>query len=141
MIEISEVINWMQDDERLKLRLRRGPNAIVVMADFYDNELNQHVFQLPDEEITVVNTITEVMDALVDTTAEACKVDIMWGVDAVNENQQTWGEQKIQTMGKEKVVKALTDLLKKNFEGLWIVSGYQAGDASWEVEYRRYNFG
>ncbi len=133
MIEISEVINWVRDESVVS---RRGSNAIVVMADFYDYMLNTQVFQLPDDDVTVVNQITEIMGSIIDPGAEDSSAFIKWG-----ENRREWDHNDITNMGRQTVLKELMDLLRKHYDGLWTVGGYQSGNESWEVEYRRHNFG
>ena len=63
MIEISEVINWLRNDSVVS---RRGPNSIVLFADFYDYEMTTQVWQLPDDKDAVINSMKEILDSLVD---------------------------------------------------------------------------
>ena len=67
MIEISEVINWLRNDSVVS---RRGPNSIVLFADFYDYEMTTQVWQLPDDKDAVINSMKEILDSLVDPDAE-----------------------------------------------------------------------
>ena len=136
MIEISEVINWLRDDSVVS---RRGPNAIVVVCDFYDYEITTQVFQLPDDDVTVVNQIREIMSSMIDSGAEDSSAFIRWGSDKLDE-QKNWDYNDITNMGQLTVLNELMDLLKKHYNGVWQVGGYQSGNESWEVEYRRHNF-
>ena len=137
MIEISEVINWLRDDSVVS---RRGPNAIVVVCDFFDYDITTQVFQLPDDDVTVINQITEIMGSIIDPGAEDSSAFIKWGSDTVDENKREWDYNDITNMGKPTVLKELMDLLKKHYNGVWKVGGWQSGNESWEVEYRRHNF-
>ena len=136
MIEISEVINWLRDDSVVS---RRGPNAIVVVCDFYDYEITTQVFQLPDDDVTVVNQIREIMSSMIDSGAEDSSAFIRWGSDKLDE-QKNWDYNDITNMGQLTVLNELMDLLKKHYNGVWQVGGWQSGNESWEVEYRRHNF-
>lgn len=136
MIEISEVINWLRDDSVVS---RRGPNAIVVVCDFYDYEITTQVFQLPDDDVTVVNQIREIMSSMIDSGAEDSSAFIRWGSDKLDE-QKNWDYNDITNMGELTVLNELMDLLKKHYNGVWQVGGWQSGNESWEVEYRRHNF-
>ena len=137
MIEISEVINWLRDDSVVS---RRGPNAIVVMADFYDYTLTTQVFQLPDDDVTVSLQIEEIMGSMIDPGAEDSTAFFSWGSDKID-TRRDWDHNDITNMGKQKVLKELMDLLLKHYDGVWWLGGYQSGNESWEVEYRRHNFG
>lgn len=128
MIEISQVINYLQE--------LRGPNSIVVMADFYDYTLTTQVFQLPDDDLTVVNQIEEIMNTMIDPGAEDSSAFIVWVG-----GKRTWDHTDITNMGRQTVLKELMDLLRTHYDGQWQIGGYQSGNESWEVEYRRHNFG
>ena len=135
---MSEVINWLRDDSVVS---RRGPNSIVLFADFYDYEMTTQVWQLPDDKDAVINSMKEILDSLVDPDAEDNSVTIVCA-----ETTKTWDIAMIENQGKEKVVKELMDLLKKddnwNAGGAtgWSVSGWQSGNESWEVKWERINF-
>ena len=107
MIEISEVINWLRDDSVVS---RRGPNAIVVVCDFYDYEITTQVFQLPDDDVTVVNQIREIMSSMIDSGAEDSSAFIRWGSDKLDE-QKNWDYNDITNMGQLTVLNELMDLL------------------------------
>ena len=132
MIEISEVINWLRDDSVVS---RRGPNAIVVVADFYDYEMTTQIFQLPEDKDDAINQMNNILDDLVDPDAEDNSVEIV-----CQETTKTWDIAMIENQGKEKVVNELMGLLKKNWDSVWKVSGWQSGNESWEVKWERVNF-
>jgi len=132
VIEISEVINWLRDDSVVS---RRGPNAIIVMADFYDYEMTTQIFQLPDDKDTAINQMKEIFASLIDPSAEDNSATIV-----CQETTKTWNRTMIETQGPEKVVKELIDLLMKNWDAVWRVSGWQSGSENWEVSWERVNF-
>lgn len=132
MIEISEVINWLRDDSVVS---RRGPNAIVVVADFYDYEMTTQIFQLPEDKDDAINQINNILDDLVDPDAEDNSVDIV-----CQETTKSWDRAMIENQGKTKVVNEVMDLLKKNWDSVWKISGWQSGSENWEVKWERVNF-
>lgn len=132
MIEISEVINWLRDDSVVS---RRGPNAIVVVADFYDYEMTTQIFQLPEDKDDAINQINNILDDLVDPDAEDNSVDIV-----CQETTKSWDRAMIENQGKTKVVNEVMDLLKKNWDSVWKISGWQSGNENWEVKWERVNF-
>ena len=89
MIVISEVINWLRDDSVVS---RRGPNAIVVAADFYDYELVATVYQLPEEKNNVILQLKSILDSMVDAGAEDCNLKVHWGKKSLNENKKNFDE-------------------------------------------------
>lgn len=131
---MSEVINWLRDDSVVS---RRGPNAIVAFADFYDYEMTTQIYQLPDDKDDVIDNMKEILDSLVDPGAEDNSVTII-----CKETTKTWDIAMIENQGKEKVVKELMDLLTKddNWDAVWNVSGWQSGSENWEVRWERVNF-
>ena len=132
MIEISEVINWLRDDSVVS---RRGPNAIVVVADFYDYEMTTQIFQLPEDKDDAINQINNILEDLVDPDAEDNSVDIV-----CQETTKSWDRAMIENQGKTKVVNEVMDLLKKNWDSVWKISGWQSGSENWEVKWERVNF-
>lgn len=132
MIVISEVINWLRDDSVVS---RRGPNAIVVVADFYDYEMTTQIFQLPEDKDDAINQINNILDDLVDPDAEDNSVDIV-----CQETTKSWDRAMIENQGKTKVVNEVMDLLKKNWDSVWKISGWQSGSENWEVKWERVNF-
>jgi len=136
MIIMSEVINWMRDDSVVSRR-RRGPNAIVVFADFYDYEMTTQVFQLPDEKGALLKNMKEILDSLVDPQAEDNSVTIV-----CEETTKSWDLEEIENQGKKRVIKELIDLLTKdsNWDAVWKIAGWQSGNESWEVKWERVNF-
>jgi hypothetical protein len=132
VIEISEVINWLRDDSVVS---RRGPNAIVVVADFYDYEMTTQIFQLPEDKDDAINQINNILDDLVDPDAEDNSVDIV-----CQETTKSWDRAMIENQGKTKVVNEVMDLLKKNWDSVWKISGWQSGNENWEVKWERVNF-
>lgn len=132
MIEISEVINWLRDDSVVS---RRGPNAIVVVADFYDYEMTTQIFQLPEDKDDAINQINNILEDLVDPDAEDNSVDIV-----CQETTKSWDRAMIENQGKTKVVNEVMDLLKKNWDSVWKISGWQSGNENWEVKWERVNF-
>jgi hypothetical protein len=132
VIEISEVINWLRDDSVVS---RRGPNAIVVVADFYDYEMTTQIFQLPEDKDDAINQINNILEDLVDPDAEDNSVDIV-----CQETTKSWDRAMIENQGKTKVVNEVMDLLKKNWDSVWKISGWQSGSENWEVKWERVNF-
>jgi hypothetical protein len=132
VIEISEVINWLRDDSVVS---RRGPNAIVVVADFYDYEMTTQIFQLPEDKDDAINQINNILEDLVDPDAEDNSVDIV-----CQETTKSWDRAMIENQGKTKVVNEVMDLLKKNWDSVWKISGWQSGNENWEVKWERVNF-
>ena len=48
---MSEVINWLSRS--------KGPEAVVIYADFYDYDLNTNIFKLPEEKEGVLKVGVE----------------------------------------------------------------------------------
>ena len=53
---MSEVINWLSRS--------KGPEAVVIYADFYDYDLNTNIFKLPEEKEGVLKLINSLIDEL-----------------------------------------------------------------------------
>jgi len=135
---MSEVINWLRDDSVVS---RRGPNAIVIMSDYYDYDLSTTIHELPQDKDTALNQMEEVLSRLVDPGAEDNSITIVCA-----ETTKTWDIAMIENKGQDLVVKEIMDLLKKdhNWNGGgsigWRVSGWQSGNENWEVNWERVNF-
>lgn len=137
MIVISEVINWLRDDSVVS---RRGPNAIVVAADFYDYELVATVYPLPEEKNNAILQLKSVLDSMVDAGAEDCDLRVQWGKKSLNENKKKWDHGDINSIPPQDIIKEVMDILEKNWEDIWSVEAYQSGSETWEIEWRRHNF-
>lgn len=137
MIVISEVINWLRDDSVVS---RRGPNAIVVAADFYDYELVATVYPLPEEKNNAILQLKSVLDSMVDAGAEDCDLRVQWGKKSLNENKKKWDHGDINSIPPQDIIKEVMDILEKNWEDIWSVEAYQSSNETWEIEWRRHNF-
>ena len=131
MIEISEVINWLREDSVVS---RRGPNSIVVLADFYDYDINTQIYQLPTDKETVIKHINENLIALVDPDAEDSSVTIV-----CQEGTKQWSRTMIVNQGKKQVIADVMKMLKKSWDDVWKVSGWQMGSEHWEISWERVN--
>ena len=145
---MSEVINWLSRS--------KGPEAVVIYADFYDYDLNTNIFKLPEEKEGVLKLINSLIDELENQLNSID--DILFRLDLsppdrnksdqtfenmrtqVSNNRIEWAFEEIEEKGLEQVKLEIAKHLDISWESDWNLNGWvNDSQGTHEFDFKRWN--